>query len=592
MPRIKDQATANAKSVISGKQIAGRLVRLACERHLRDLEEGPARGLKWDLAAAARVIEFFSYLRLAEGEFEGKPFILQPFQTFIVGNIFGWKGPDGFRRFRTAYVEVSKGSGKSPLAGGIGIYGLVADGEAAAEIYAAATMLKQAAILFRDARNMIEATPALKSKLDVGLHNIAHHPSQSFFRPVSSERRGLDGPRVHMALIDELHEHPNASVVDKLRAGTKGRRQALIFEITNSGVDRESICFQHHAYSSQILERLAEDDSWFAFVCNLDPCEPCRAEGHFQPADGCPNCDDWRDEKVWVKANPGIDTILPAKYLREQVREAKGMPSKEDIVKRLNFCIWTQAVTRWLNMDRWDQAGEPFDPEILKGRECYGALDLASTTDTASLALLFPDVFEITTPEGTRGVYALLSFFWVPENACKERERRNKARLDGWVKEGMIDATPGDVIDFERIRRRITGIYFEGGQQRQDPDCLGNLYNIRQLAIDRWNATQLATQLQGDGAIGEIEAFGQGFASMSAPTKEFESLILSGRIRHGGNKVLRWMAGNVSVEQDAAGNVKPTKEKSPEKIDGIVAAIMALGLGMKRPASSPGITWL
>ena len=549
-----DPVLAYAGDVLAGRVVAGRLVRLACQRHINDLERGAPRGLRWDLKAALRTIKFFGHLRLAEGQFAGKPFALQPFQQFIIGSLFGWKGANGFRRFRTAYIEIGKGNGKSPLAAGVGLYGLVADNEPSAEVYSAAVTREQAGILFRDAKLIAESCPSLAGRLDTGLYNITYHATNSFFRAVSSEHRGLDGKRPHMALVDEIHEHPNSLVVDKMRAGTKARRQALLFEITNSGVDRESVCWHHHDYSRRILEGLEENDNWFAYVCGLDPCEACRRAGLEFPDDACDDCDKFYDEPVWPKANPGLGAIITHDYLREQVREAKGMPSKEGIVKRLNFCVWTKNVVTWLPPEPWDACEEPLSPEQLKGRTCYAGLDLASTTDTAALVLLFPR---------DKG-HDVLPFCWIPEEACKRRERANKTRMDGWVRAGLIEACPGNTIDYDRIREKVNE--------------LNKVYNICEVAIDRWNATHLATQLMGDGF--EVVAFGQGYASMSAPAKELEGLVLSGKFRHGGHPVMKWMAGNAAVETDAAGNIKPSKKNSAEKIDLIVAAVMALGRAM------------
>src|SRR5262245_25267135 len=329
--------TQYARDVVEGKIPAGRLVRLAGDRHMRDLEEGSRRELHFDERAATRSIEFFSFLRLAEGEHAGKPFRLEPFEQFIVGSLFGWKGSDGFRRFRNGYVEMGKGNGKSPLAAGIALYGLSADGETGAEVYSAAVTRDQAKIVFADAVKMVTASPALSRRIDRTVNNLAVLSTNSFFRPVSSEARGLDGKRVHIAVIDEIHEHPSSHVVDKMRAGTKGRRQALIFEITNSGYDRNSVCWAHHEYSTKVLDRIIQDDSWFTYVCQLDPCEECQRQGKTQPQDNCPNCDQWTDEKVWIKANPCLDVSITRRYLSEQVREAQGMPSKQNIVKRLNF---------------------------------------------------------------------------------------------------------------------------------------------------------------------------------------------------------------------------------------------------------------
>lgn len=547
-PPAVDPVTDYAKGVVGGSIVAGPLVRLACQRHLNDLKRND---LTWDTGERARSF-FPTVLRLNGGDFEGKPFVLEPFQQFIVGSLFGWKVADGTRRFRVAYIEIAKGNGKSPLAAGIGHYALSADGEARAEVYAAATKKDQAMVLFRDAVAMFEQSPALQRRLipsGTGAQrwNLAYPETGSFFRPISSDD-GQSGPRPHCALIDEIHEHKSPLVVDMMRAGTKGRRQALIVEITNSGYDRTSVCWQHHEYSRQVLEGCRtedgyRDDSWFAFVAGLD-------EG-----------DDWRDEAVWPKANPNLGVSITDRYLREQVREAEGMPSKQNVVKRLNFCVWTEQSTRWLDMEMWRASGGNVDRRALRGRTCYAGLDLATTTDVAALVLCFP-------PEEEGQPYELLPFFWVPEEAV--RARSAQVKYDQWVREGYIEATPGNITDYDFIRERIK--------------TLAEEFQFEELAYDRWNATQLITQLGSDGLT--VVPMGQGFASMSAPTKEFEKLVKGGLLWHGNNPVLSWMAGNVSVVQDPAGNLKPAKNVSSEKIDGIVAAIMALGRTMATPNGS------
>jgi phage terminase large subunit-like protein len=550
--------TAYARAVTAGKILAGRPVRLACTRHLTDLKRGHERGLWFDDKAAAHVLDFFPrFLRLAEGAFAGEPFRLEPWQQFIVGSLFGWKGKDGHRRFRTAYIEVGKGNGKSPLAAGVGLYGLQCDDEASAEIYSAAVTRDQAAILFTDAKKMAEASPALRGELAITRSNIAFLEARSYFRPVSSEARALDGKRVHMALIDEIHEHRSALVVDKMRAGTKGRRQALIFEITNAGYDRHSVCWQHHEYSLKILEGVVEDDGWFAYLCQLDPCEPCRAAGYLMPSETCKTCDDWRDRRVWPKANPNLGVSVPERYLAELVREAEGMPSKQNIVKRLNFCLWTESATRWLPSDQWAACGGAVDPETLRGRTCYGGLDLATTTDLAAFVLLFP-------PEGEETTWVVLTRAWVPQETIQRRSRQDRVPYDVWAQQGVLEATEGNVVDYDVIRERI----------RQDAET----YRIVEIGFDRWNSSQLVTQLQGDGAT--MKPVGQGFASMNAPAREFEKLVAGRAFRHGGHPVLAWCAANVCVEQDAAGNIKPSKRKSTERIDLVVALVMALERAM------------
>jgi len=550
-----------AEDVVAGKVVANRLIRLACKRHLHDLEEGAKRGLVFDPVSANDALDFFpTCLKFYEGEFDGKKFELLPFQKFIVGSLFGWKSEDGSRRFRTAYIELGKGNGKTPVAAGVGLYGLVADNESGCEIYSAATTREQAGILFRDARAFVDGSPALMRRLTVDKGNIAYQAKNSFFRPVSSEHRGLDGKRPHIALVDELHEHPNAMVVDKMRAGTKGRKQALIFEITNSGFDRHTVCYQHHEYSEKILDGVIENDAWFAFIAGLDVCEKCGAEGRTIPVDGCPDCDDWQDEKTWIKANPGLGVIIPAKYLREQVAEATEMPSKENIVKRLNFCIWTESVTKWLSMEKWKACAMPVNEEVLKGHTCYGGLDLSTVSDVTAWVKVFP-------PRVTGERYEILCRFFLPEGNMRERVRKDKVPYDVWARQGFITLTPGNIIDYAFILDAI----------RKDAEE----YDIVELAFDRWGSQKITTDLQDIGF--ELEGkkslvqFGQGFASMAAPTKELEKMVGAGEIAHGGNPVLTWMVSNTVVRTDPAGNQKPDKEKSTERIDGVVALIMAIG---------------
>jgi phage terminase large subunit-like protein len=539
--------TRYAEDVVAGRVLAGPFVRLACARHLRDLKAGRKRGLTFDAALAARAVSFFpDVLRLFEGQHAGQPFTLQPWQQFIVGALFGWKRADGSRRFRNAYIESAKGSGKSPLAAGLAIYMLTADGEASAEVYAAAVTRDQAGIMFRDADRMVAASPGLKRRIQQSVHNLAHASSGSFLRPVSSEARSLDGKRVHAAFIDEIHEHRDSLVVDKMRAGTKGRRQALIFEITNSGYDRHSVCFQHHEYSRKVVEGVIEDDAWFAYVCSLD-------EG-----------DEWTDEAVWLKANPNLGVSIPLDYLREQVREAVGMPAKQNIVKRLNLCIWTEQADRWLDVALWDAMDAPVDETLLLGRRCFGGLDLSSTTDLTALALLFP-------PLEDEDLWTLLMRYWIPADNLMRRVQKDGVPYNVWRDQGLIRTTEGNVVDKDFIEAEVI--------------ALAGKYQLAELAFDRMFADQLVTHLMGEGLT--MVPFGQGFYSMAAPTKEFERLVMGGRFAHGGHPVLRWNIANVAVRTDPAGNLKPDKEKSTERIDGVVAAIMALGRATVAPSDAP-----
>lgn len=549
-----DPVESYARAVVAGEIVAGRLVRLACKRHLDDLEGGSDRGLAWDLVAAERAIGFFpDVLRLAEGEHAGQPFVLQPAQQFIVGSLFGWKGPDGYRRFRTAYVEIGKGNGKSPLAGGLGLYMMVGDGETGAHCFAAAVTQDQAKILFRDAENMVDTSPQLQKRLTKTVNNIAHMPSGSYFRPVSSEGRGLDGKRVHYAAIDEVHEHPTAIVVDKMRAGTKGRRQALILEITNSGYDRNSVCWQHHEYSRRILEGLDHNDTWFSYVCGLD--------------DG----DDYRDEAVWLKANPLLGVSVPVKYLREQVAEAKGMPSKESIVRRLNFCEWTEADSPWISVEQWNASLADIDLTAFEKRRCYLSLDLSGKNDLTALGFTFPD------DDG--GVDCFVQY-WTPQDSMREREDREHVPYSVWKRDGFIESVPGRSIDYGFIASAIR----EAVER----------FNVVELSYDRWRIDDLLRELDEADVPSYVEGskdyprglklvpFGQGFKDMGPAVDALETAILNKHARIKRNPVTTMCSLNAVLEMDPAGSRKFTKRKSLGRIDGIVV----LAMGVKRAANN------
>lgn len=546
MGRLAEPVDVYARKVDAGKIIAGRPVRLAAARHLRDRANVNKTGLEWRGNLALKAIEFFGEMLILEN---GKPFVLEPFLAFIVGSIFGWYGPDGYRRFRTAYVEIGKGNGKTPTAAGIGLAGLVIDGEGSPEIYSAATTREQAKICFGDAYGFVTRNRELRDLVTRQVGSLAIAETHGVFRPVSSEHKGLDGLRVHMGLIDELHEHADPMVVEKIRAGTKGRRNALIFEITNSGYDRNTICWRHHEYSLKVLEDVIENDSWFAYVCALD-----KDQG-----------DDYRNPAVWLKANPGLGRILPEKYLRERVAEAEGIPASENTVRRLNFCEWTEQATRAIQMDQWDQGDAFVDPAALAGRSCYGGLDLAKVSDLSAFVLLFP-------PEDEAEAWKVLCWFWVPEEDIRGRVQRDHVPYDVWQRDGFLAATSGNTTDYAFIQAKILE--------------LASRYRILEIAFDRTFAGEIVQALSSEGLT--MVEFGQGFLSMAQPTAELLRLVKAGKLAHGGNPVLRWNASNLAVRLDPAGNMKPDKDRSVEKIDGIVALCNALGRAIIRPGMEPG----
>ncbi|MEO8277763.1 MAG: terminase TerL endonuclease subunit [Thermoanaerobaculia bacterium] len=534
--RADDPVTRYALDVVRGRIVAGPWVRLAGERHLRDLERAE---FTWDLEAARRIIRFFpAVLCLTDGDFEGKPFHLGPWQQFIVGSLFGWKRADGSRRFRTAFCVTGTGSGKSPFAAGIGHYMTVADGEKRAQVYAAAAKKDQARIIFNTAVAMMEQSPALRRRLQPSgkpphTWNLLDLKSHSFFRPLSSDNK-QSGGIVHCALVDEIHEHEDPNTVDMLRAGTKGRRQPLIFEITNTGFDRTTVCYDHYDYSLRVLQGMHVDESWFCYVCGLD-------EG-----------DEWSDERVWLKANPNLGVSIQLDYLRGRVNEALGMPNIQNIVRRLNFCEWTDAESVGIPVDQWIAAAAPFDEAELAGRECFVGLDLSASQDLTAMMAYFP---------GDPGKKArVLRHYFIPGEDLAKRGKSDRVPYDLWESQGHLTVIPGKVIRFDIVEKAILDF-----AQR---------YTVREVAIDPFGGMHLSNQLADDGFT--VVQMQQSYTLLSPPTKELLRLVAGEEIEHGGDPVLKWMAANVALEQNAAGDIRPSKKRSKGRIDGIVALVMAI----------------
>lgn len=549
-----DRTTAYARDVLSGRLIAGPHVRAACKRHLDDLEHGAARGLHFDLAQANEAMAFFEeVLRLNGGAFEGTPFKLQGWQAFIVGSIYGWMRGD-VRRFRVAYVETAKGSGKSPLAAGVGMKGLTADGEPRAEVYAAATKKDQAMVMFRDAVAMFQQSPELQARLQpsgVGenVWNLAYRATSSFFRPISADD-GQSGPRPHVALIDEVHEHKTMTVVEMMRAGTKSRRQALIFMITNSGAGKTTPCGVYHDYACEVAARKRQDDAFFAYVCGLDEGE-----------------DPLQDEACWPKANPSLQEagIPGLQYLREQVTEARGMPSKESIVRRLNFCEWTDAINPWLSSLVWEPCQAEFSADQLRGRRAYGGLDLSSTTDLTAFVLLVE-------PADPGDPWSILPYCWLPEQGLRERCERDRVDYDTWRKQGYLRTTPGAAISKRHVLQEVAQMCAQ--------------FEVQAIAADRWRLADFRQIAEDEGiALPPLLEFGQGFKDMSPAVDRFETAILNRTLQHNGHPVLTMCAANAVTDTDPAGNRKLNKARAMGRIDLIVAAVMAYASAAANPES-------
>jgi phage terminase large subunit-like protein len=577
---ISDPVTQYARDVCAGIVVAGPDVRNGCKRHLHDLSTAAERGFTWHLESALRAISFFhDVLRLNGGEFEGRPFVLLPWQQFIVGSIFGWLRADGSRRFREAYVEGGKGCGKSPLAAGIGLYMLVADGESRAEVYAAATRRDQAMVLFRDAVAMVQLSPELAARTtqqgrDDRVWNIGYRKSGSFFRPIASDESGQSGPRPHCGLIDEVHEHKNGTVINIMRAGKKGRRQPLIFMITNSGFDRTSICFEQHEYGVRIAGGALTDDSFFAYICSLDEGE-----------------DPFEDEACWIKANPSLGATIAPSYLREQVHQARGMPSLESTVRRLNFCQWVDAENPWIDGAIWYpcEVGRPpenvemdfDDPRVrnllgeaalqravmrgsMKGKRVSGGLDLSGTRDLTALAIAARNEDDT--------VDAFVEF-WTPAETMRERGNLDRVAYEAWCDAGYVHAAPGRGIDYANVVRRLA--------------VLDGEMEIDGIAFDAYRIHDFERKLDEEGMVLNLVPHGQGFhrASesglwMPRSIELLEQLIFDGRLRVTFNPCLRWNVSNAVIDTDPKNNRVFNKRKAIGRIDGIVALAMAVGLVM------------
>ena len=496
-----------------------------------------AAGYRFDKARADHVVNFFTHLRHTIGEWAGKPLELLKWQIDdIIYPLFGWVDKDGLRRFRTAYIEIAKKNGKSTMCSGLALYLLAGDNEPGAQVYTAAASRDQATIVYREASKMATGSPLLRDYV-VPRDSVKHlsiPSTNSFLKALAADSFRQEGINWNGLIFDELHAQPDRRLWDALRYGGASRREPLLISITTAGFDRHSICYEQRLHAERVLEGNSEDLNFFGYIRAAEPE------------------DDWGKLKTWKKANPSLGVTVKTDDLKSAYIEAKENPTKENAFKRYRLNVWTEQDERWMSMQRWDQcAGEVIEAE-LQGRECFAGLDLASTRDVAAFCMVFKE------PDGS---YSVIPRFWIPKENALERVRRDRVPYLTWAKAGLVTLTEGDIIDFDVIRRDI-----------QD---LGDMYNVQEVAIDRWNAAQITTQLAGDGF--EMISFGQGFASMSSPTKELEKLIYSKQLKHGGNPVLRWMMANCAIETDAAGNIKVSKKRSQEKIDGIVSLIMAIG---------------
>ncbi|OXS26871.1 MAG: terminase [Acetobacterium sp. MES1] len=509
-------------------------------RHLDIYQQTPfiQKTSFYDQNRADLAVSFINCLKHTKGQWHGQPFELIDWQEQIIRDVFGILKPNQARQFNTAYIEIAKKQGKSELAAAVALLLTCGDYEHGGEIYGCASDRQQASIVFDVAVDMVDQCPALKSRIKpiLSQKRLVYKPLGSFYQVLSAEAYTKHGLNVHGVVFDELHAQPNRNLYDVMLHGSgDARKQPLYFLITTAGTDRHSICWEVHQKAEDILAGRKIDPTFYPVIY------------------GAGENEDWTDPKVWQKANPSMGITVDIEKIQVACENAKENPAEENLFRQLRLNQWVKQSVRWMPMEKWDQCSETIDPHDLLGRECYGGLDLSSSIDITAFVLVFPPKFDDEK-------YVIMPFFWIPEENIEQRVRRDHVPYDVWEKQNHMQTTEGNVVHYGFIESFI--------------DELGTKYNIREIAFDRWGAVQMVQNLEGLGFT--VVPFGQGFKDMSPPTKELMKLTLEEKIAHGGHPVLRWMMDNIFVRTDPAGNIKPDKEKSTERIDGAVATIMAL----------------
>ena len=489
----------------------------------------------FDKKAATKAIGFIeTFCSHTKGELHGEPLLLEEWQKKIIGDLFGWKNEDGTRKYRTAFIEVPRKNGKSTLCAAIGLYMLFADSERGSEIYSAAGDRAQAGIVFEIAKQMILNNKELTGRAKVFRNSITNESKGNFYQAISSDSKTKHGFNANCIIFDELHTQPNRDLWDTLLTSTGSRRQPLCIAITTAGYDRQSICYEVYDYAKKVQDGIIEDESFYSAIYEIEPD------------------DDFTDEEVWKKANPNYGVSLRKEYMERESQRAMDVPSYRNTFLRLMCNLWTDSQTAWIGAKEWELCQGEIDLEKLKDKECWAGLDLASTRDISCLCLIFK--------EGEK--FIVVPYFFIPEENAKKRSERDKVDYTTWINQGHIIATGGNVADYAYIENKILE--------------LGNMFRFQSICYDRWNASSLVVRLTNDYNV-PMEPFGQGFVSLSAPSKEVEKLILGQKIIHDGNPAASWMISNTVMEEDSAGNIKPSKKRSSEKIDFTVSLIMALG---------------
>lgn len=537
-------AAKYCRDVLAGKVLACKWVKLACQRHLNDLERQKEKGFpfKFDQNKADRVCKFAEMTTHIKGPKAGTTITLEAWQKFVLCSVFGWvEKTTGLRRFRKAYVEVPRGNAKSTLSSAIGLYMLACDGESGAEIYSAATTRDQARIVFNVAQEMARRFPGYREKfsVEVSAHAVTQSTTASKFIPLSSDANKLDGLNIHNAIVDELHAHPTREVYDVLETGIGKRAQPLLWCITTAGFDLSGVCYEVRTLVTKTLEGAIQNDGLFGVIYTID------------------DSDEWFTDESLIKANPNWYASIDHKTVKQMRDEALAMPSKQGNYKTKHLDVWCSASSPWLSMEAWDKCkDEGLTLEKVKHLPCVIALDLATKIDCVAAVKLFWD------GDGDdRHVYAFPRFY-IPQAAVGDG--RN-SQYRGWQLSGFLTITDGEIIDFDRIKADL----------KEDLSA----FDVQKVPYDPWQATQLATEMANEGA--PMLEFRNTVANMSEPMKELDALVRDGRFHHDGNPVLKWMASNVVAKLDNKDNIFPRKERPENKIDGIVATIMGYGAMMQ-----------
>lgn len=497
-----------------------------------------AKDSYYDKEYADFAVAFIESLCHTKGTWAGKRFELMDWQEQIIRDLFGILKPNGYRQFNTAYIEIPKKNGKSELAAAVALLLTCGDGEQRAEVYGAAADRQQASIVFDVAADMVRMCPALNKRVKIlaSQKRLIYEPTNSFYQVLSAEAYSKHGFNVHGVVFDELHSQPNRKLYDVLTKGSgDARMQPLFFLITTAGTDTHSICYEVHQKAQDIIDGRKIDPTFYLVIYGADDTE------------------DWTSPKVWKKCNPSLGETIGMDKVKTACESAKQNPGEENSFRQLRLNQWVKQAVRWMPMDKWDKCAFAVNEDDLRGRVCYGGLDLSSTTDITAFVLVFPPLDE-------EDKYVIIPYFWIPEDTLDLRVKRDRVPYDVWERQGYLQTTEGNVIHYGYIEKFI--------------ESLGERFNIREIAFDRWGAVQMVQNLEGMGFT--VVPFGQGFKDMSPPTKELMKLTLEQRIAHGGHPVLRWNMDNIFVRTDPAGNIKADKEKSTEKIDGAIATIMAL----------------